>query len=230
MARTIIVCGYGPGISEAVARRFGAAGFQVALISRTPERVQAGASALQAAGIAAKGFACDLADTAAVKAMIAEVQAAFGPITVLHWNAYSHAAGDLTTCDIGELRAAFDLTTNNLVVAVQQSLPDLRGQADAAILVTGGGLAFYDPKIDAMAVDWNAMGLALGKAAQHKLVGVLHHKLAGEGIYVGEVVVLGIVKGTAFDRGNGTLDASEIAERFWKSFQERSPSTVSFPG
>ena len=63
-----------------------------------------------------------------------------------------------------------------------------------------------------MAVQWNAMGTALGKAAQHKLVGLLAAKLSADGIYVGEVVVLGMVKGTRFDSGNATLEASTVAD------------------
>ncbi|HEX7670382.1 MAG TPA: hypothetical protein VF395_12390 [Polyangiaceae bacterium] len=34
MAKTIVVCGYGPGISSAVAEKFGAEGFSVALAAR----------------------------------------------------------------------------------------------------------------------------------------------------------------------------------------------------
>jgi hypothetical protein len=81
-----------------------------------------------------------------------------------------------------------------------------------------------------MAVQWNAMGVAVSKAAQHKLVGLLHQKLKGEGVYVGEVVVLGQVKGTAFDSGQATLDPSDIADRFWQIYQGRTEIYVNFPG
>ena len=42
MAKTMIVCGYGPGISNAVAQRFGAEGFSVALIGRSADKLAAG--------------------------------------------------------------------------------------------------------------------------------------------------------------------------------------------
>lgn len=230
MSRTIVVCGHGPGISDAVARKFGAEGFQVALVARNGDRVVEGARALAATGITAKGFACDLSDTAAVRQLFTDVRAALGPVTVIHWNAYGSGAGDLTACEIGELRTLFDLAVNNLVMATQQALPDMKAQSDAAILVTGGGLSFYDAKIDAMAVTWGAMGLALTKAAQHKLVGLLHERLAADGVYVGEVVVLGSVKGTAFDHGQATLEPSAIATRFWEIYGERKQSTVNVAG
>jgi hypothetical protein len=77
-----------------------------------------------------------------------------------------------------------------------------------------------------MAVSWSAMGLAIGKAAQQKTVRLLHQRLAAEGVYVGEIIVLAPVKGTAFDRGNATLEASTIADRFFEMSERRDQTTV----
>lgn len=228
MAHTIIVCGHGPGISDAVARKFGKEGFSVALVARNAQRLGAAAAALEQAGIQARAFPCDLAQQDAVRAMVREVRASLGPISVLHWNAYTGGAGDFTTSPPEELRAVIDVSVLGLISAVQEALPDLK-QERGAVLVTGGGLSFYEPRVDMMAVQWGAMGLAVGKAAQHKTVGLLHHKLSPEGVYVGEVVVLGMVKGTAFDFGNATLEASSIADRFWELSQTRTQATVNFP-
>ncbi|MDB4928726.1 MAG: Short-chain dehydrogenase/reductase, partial [Myxococcaceae bacterium] len=185
----------------------------------------AAAAALAADGVDARAFPCDLADPAAVAALVREVRAALGPIAVVHWNAYGGGAGDLTTSRPEELRAALDVSVHGLLAAVQESLADLKA-GRGAVLVTGGGLAFYDPKVDAMAVQWGAMGLAVAKAAQHKAVGLLHEKLKGDGVYVGEVVVLGAVKGTAFDGGHATLEASTVADRFWDLHQRRAEASV----
>jgi short-subunit dehydrogenase len=225
MNRTIVVCGHGPGISDAVARRFGKEGFSVALVARSAERLKASAEALSAAGITAKAFPCNLADPQAVRSLIREVRTALGPVAVIHWNAYTGGAGDLTASPVEELNGPLGVSVLGLVASVQEALPDLK-QEKGAVLVTGGGLAFYDPKVDAMAVSWNAMGLAVGKAAQHKTVGLLHQKLAGEGVYVGEVVVLAPVKGTPFDPGNATLETSAIAEKFWELHQGRKEASV----
>jgi hypothetical protein len=111
----------------------------------------------------------------------------------------------------------------SLVTAVQLALPDMRGSKDRpAILITGGGFALYDPQMDQAAAKFGSMGLAITKAAQHKLTGVLHYKLKDEGIYVGEVLVLGAVKGTAHDRGNATIEPSAVAQRFWEIYGARS--------
>jgi NAD(P)-dependent dehydrogenase (short-subunit alcohol dehydrogenase family) len=226
MTRTIIVCGHGPGISDAVARRFGREGFNVAIVARSAERLSRAAAALAETGITAKAFPCDLGDPDAVRAMVQEVKGSLGPVAVLHWNAYHGAAGDLVAAPTSELRTVFDVAVTGMVAAVQAALPDLKS-AKGAVLVTGGGFAFYDPNVDAMGVQFGAMGLSIAKAAQHKAVGLLKLRLADEGVFVGEVMVLGMVKGTAFDAGNATLDASTIAEKFWELQRDRAQASIS---
>ncbi len=220
MAETIVICGYGTGISDAVARRFAKEGYRVAIVARNAERLNGAAQKLAAEKIDVKAFACDVGDVDAVKKLLADVRASLGPIKVLHWNAYSGGAGDLKTAGADELRAVLNVTVHGLIAAVQAVLPDLKAQ-QGALLVTGGGFAFYDPAVDAAATQWGAQGLAIGKAAQHKTVGLLSKSLHAEGVYVGEVVVTGLVKGTAFDSGNATLEASTIADKFWELYRAR---------
>lgn len=220
MKKTIVVCGHGPGISDAVARKFGAEGYAVALVARNAERLAAAVKSLAEAGIEAKAFPADLAVPAQVKGAIQSARA-LGPVHVVHYNAYAGGAGDLSSADPLELRGPLDVGVVGLVAAVQAALPDLT-ETKGALLVTGGGLSTYDAKIDAMAVDWRAMGLAVSKAAQHKTVGLFAAQLGRLGIYVGEVTVLGAVKGTAFDpQGKSSLEASRIADKFWEQFQKR---------
>ena len=228
MSKTIVVCGHGPGISDAVARKFGQNGFQVALVARSADKLQAAAARLAGEGIQAKAFPCDLGDPSRVKQLFADVAGALGPTTVLHWNAYVGAAGDLLSAKPEELRTVLSVAVDGLVAAVQAAVPQMKGQSDAAVLVTGGGFSKYDDNVDKMGVEWGAMGLSVAKAAQHKLTRLLHQRLGKEGIYVGEVTVLGMVKGTAFDSGNATLEPSAIADAFWKLHQDRAPLAVPF--
>jgi NADP-dependent 3-hydroxy acid dehydrogenase YdfG len=229
MNGTIVVCGHGPGISDAVARRFGASGASVALVARDAQRLADAAQKLTGAGVKALAFPCDVADPAAVTRMIGDVRASLGPIATLHWNAYSGIAGDLLSASPAELRGNLDVSVTGLLAAVQAALPDLKS-SKGAVLVTGGGFCFYDANVDSAAVQAKAMGLAVAKAAQHKLVGLLSKRLEREGIYVGEVVVLGLVKGTAFDQGNATLDPHAIAARFWELHGKRDETSVKFTG
>ena len=231
MTKTILVCGHGPGISAGVARKFGKEGYRVALVARSADKLAAECRALGHEGISAKAFPCDLADPAAVAHLIDDVREQFGPVHTLHWNAYSGGAGDITTANVASLRRTFDIGVTSAVIAVQRALPDLKSEG-GAVLITGGGFAFYSDQVDKMIAEWQTMDVAMVKAAQHKLTGVLHQKLAADGIFVGTVVVLGIVRGTAFDRakdGSG-LDPDAIGEAFWKLATERNAVSVNFSG
>jgi NAD(P)-dependent dehydrogenase (short-subunit alcohol dehydrogenase family) len=221
MAKTMIVCGYGPGISNAVAERFGAEGFSVALVGRSADKLAAGVKALEAKGVKAAAVTGDFGDPASAREAVKKARAALGPVTVLQWSAYDGGAGDLTTADAAAIRRALDVGITGLLATVQEALPDLRKEKDAAVLVTNGGLGYVDPKVDAVGVRWNAMGLSLVNAAKHKLVGLLSQKLAPDKIFVGQVMVLGSVKGGAFDDGHATVDAAAVAGKFWDLYKAR---------
>jgi NAD(P)-dependent dehydrogenase (short-subunit alcohol dehydrogenase family) len=218
---TIIVCGHGPGVSDAVARRFGREGHSVAIAARNAGRLSEAVKALADQGIKAQAFPCDLGNLESVRKLVRDARSALGPIGIVHWNAYAMGAGDLTTAKLDELRSILDVSLFGLIAAVQEGLADLKAQK-GSVLVTGGGLGLHDPRVDAMAVQWGAMGLAIGKAAQQKTVGLLHQRLKGEGVYVGQVTILGTVKGTAWDSGNATLEGASIADKFWDLHTARS--------
>ncbi len=220
MSKTIVVCGYGPGISTAVAERFGAEGFQVALVARRADNLAAGVAALEAKGVRAAAFPANLADPESARAVIGKVHETLGPITVLQWTAYDGGAGDMLTADEAAVRGVLDIAVTSLLAAVKAALPDLRREKDAAVLVTNGGLGMFDSSMDAAAAG-GAMGLGVANAAKHKLVGVLAQKLKPENVFVGEVMVFGLVKGTAFDGGTATIDARTIAEKFWDLYRSR---------
>jgi NAD(P)-dependent dehydrogenase (short-subunit alcohol dehydrogenase family) len=222
MGKTILVVGFGPGISTAVAEKFGSAGFSVALVARNQERLDAGVNTLKAKGIAAAAFPADASDPAAIRPVIGKARAALGPITVVHWNAYGGAeAGDLLTADDAAVRSVFDVAVVGLLAAVREALPDLKGSNQGAVLITNGAFGEINPQVDEYAVSVKAMGLALANAAKHKLVGLLAQRLKGDGVYVGEVMVAGTIKGTLWDNGSANLDGSTIANKFWELYQAR---------
>jgi short-subunit dehydrogenase len=222
MKKTLVIVGFGPGISSAVANKFGSSGFSVALVARHEEKLAAGVKALKAKGIDAAAFPADAGDPTAIRAAVAKARTALGPVTVLHWNAYGGAAaGDLTTADSASVRGIFDAAIVGLVAAVQEALPDLKASKEGAVLITNGAFGEINPQIDEYAVSARAMGLGVANAAKHKLAGLLAARLKAEGVYVGEVMVAGTVKGTAWDSGNATLDAATIAAKFWELYQAR---------
>jgi NADP-dependent 3-hydroxy acid dehydrogenase YdfG len=228
MQKTIIICGYGPGISDAVANKFAGEGFQVALVTRSADKLDKARGALQARGVKAAAFPTDLSDPHAAKGLVKRVNDQLGPVTAIHWNAYAHLAGDLMTTDATVLRTVFEVSVTGLVLTVQEALAELEA-AKGAVLVTNGGLALFDPKIDAEAVHWSAMGLAIACAAKHKLAGLLREKLRADGITLGEVLVCALVKGGAFDTGSATIEPRTVADRFWGIYSDHESRSVTVP-
>lgn len=226
MAKTIIVVGYGVGISAAVAEKFGKEGFQVALVARTKDKLETAVKELSTKGIKAAAFPSDVSDLAAVKALVGNVKETLGPVTAIHWNAYAGGPGDLLKIAPAEVTSAIGVATSSLVAAIQAALPDLKADKEAAVLVTNGGFGLFDPNVDAYAAKIHAGPLAIANSAKHKLVGILHQQLKDEGVYVADVVVTGSIKGTAWDDGTATLEASTVASTFWELYKDRTASTA----
>ncbi|KXS10613.1 NAD(P)-binding protein [Gonapodya prolifera JEL478] len=201
----IVIAGYGSGISQSVARKWGKQGYKVALVSRTKAKVDAGATTLAKEGIDAKGFAADLADAAAVKAVLAEVKTAFGgaaKVKIIHWNATQGVAKGLLQDAVADtLSKDFAFSVNNILVAVNAVLPDLE-ITKGAILVTGGAMALESQELIDATITYNASNVAIAKAAQRKTVFLLNASLAPKGIYAGQVTVSGVIKGSEWDTGS----------------------------
>lgn len=225
MSKVIVVVGFGPGISNAVAQKFGAEGYKVALVARNKQRLDAGVSALREKGVEAAAFVADASDAASITGAIEAARKALGPIAAVQWNAYGTGAGDLLTASTEELKGVFDIAVVGLTAAVQAALPDLQA-TKGSVLVTNGGFGFNDRSVDETVVGWNVMGLGLANAAKRKLVGMLSVKLGALGVYVGEVIVTGLVKGTAFDDGNATIEPATVADAFWKLQAERKETST----
>lgn len=223
MSRTIVIVGFGPGVSTAVAERFGMDGFSVALVARTEAKLVAGVDLLRAKGITAAAFPADASDPDAVRKAIAKARTDLGQIGVVHWNAFSgQASGDLLAIDPASAKGVFDVAIVGLLAAVQEALPDLKSSPEGAVLVTNGAYGDLNPMIDGFAVAMKAEGVALGNAAKAKLVGLLAARLKQEGVYVGEVTIAGVVKGTGPESpGVPTIESTAIAEAFWRLYKGR---------
>jgi len=73
-ARIVVVSGASAGIGRAVARRFGAAGWCVALIARGTDGLEAARDEIERAGGEAMAIQADVADDDAVEAAAGRVE------------------------------------------------------------------------------------------------------------------------------------------------------------
>ena len=82
--RTAVVTGSTRGIGRAIAEAFAAAGARVAIVSRDLSRAEDAAAAISPN---ARGFACDVADSASITELVEAVEREFGTIDILVNNA-----------------------------------------------------------------------------------------------------------------------------------------------
>ena len=82
-----LITGVGPGTGIALAEKFAEEGYKVAMLARTVSRLSGIEDDLTSRGLVAKGYACDVSDLDQLEAVVQQVQADFGKISVLIHNA-----------------------------------------------------------------------------------------------------------------------------------------------
>jgi short-subunit dehydrogenase len=138
--RRVLITGASRGIGEALARRFAAAGAEVALLARSAEALRALADEL-----GGSAHPADLADPAAVAGLVERVERDGGPVDILVNNAALDGGGYFPDLDAGEIGDVFQV---NLVSAVQlcrQVLPGMldRGRGRIVNISSMAGIAAF---------------------------------------------------------------------------------------
>ena len=82
MSRIVVITGAGAGVGRATATEFARQGYDVALLSRDPDRLEHAAAELRRFGVRALPIPTDVADAAAVEAAADRTEAELGPIDV----------------------------------------------------------------------------------------------------------------------------------------------------
>ena len=167
-----VVLGAGPGLGLATARRFGREGYDVVLVGRTAEQMAPLAGTLSSEGVTAEPEGVDLADEAAVRALVGDIGSRHGRIDVLHFNPSAWREADVLHLTPGELFEDLALGVAPLLPAVQAAI-DLMPQG-SRVLVTGSMAA--DKPSPA------APSLGVQKAAVRNLVTSLDATLSDRGV------------------------------------------------
>ncbi|MEV4163639.1 SDR family NAD(P)-dependent oxidoreductase [Nonomuraea dietziae] len=191
-----VVIGAGPGIGQAVARRFARESMPVTLIARRAGTLKGA----EPGGVPVLTLTADSTDEVALRAALDRASGEFGlPDVVVYNAAIIQADGP------GELpaRAHLDAWAVNVVGALTAAAhvaPAMARRGSGSILITGG---MPQPKAA-------YVSLSLGKAGVRTLVSLLDQEYGAAGVHVAGVTVAGAVApGTAFD-------PDDIAEHYWR--------------
>jgi short-subunit dehydrogenase len=211
MPKSLIIIGYGPGISMALATRFGAEGYTLGLISRT--RPESLLTQLAEAGITAHFEVADASNIPALQQALQRLSAKLGGVGTLVYNAAALKAADILQLSPEELVQDFGVNVAAALGSVQALLADLK-KTSGAVLFTGGGFATHpDPQYGS---------LSIGKAGLRNLAFQLHQQLRPAGVYVGLLTIRQHVSSH-----DPVYSPAALAEHFWQMAQERTaPETT----
>jgi NAD(P)-dependent dehydrogenase (short-subunit alcohol dehydrogenase family) len=209
---SVLVAGVGAakGLGAAIARRFAAGGYPVALAGRSADKLEPVVAALNAAGAKAVGVVGDVANAADVSRFIAAAQS-LGPLAA----AVHNAGGNRPAL------GGFHLG--------QAAVP--------ALLASGGGSLIFTGASGSLRGKANFAPFAAAKAALRALAQSIAREYGPQGVHVGHVVIDGGIEGERLlslrpqlldERGpDGMLNIDAIAEAYWTlHHQHRSAWTL----
>ncbi|MEO7072661.1 MAG: SDR family NAD(P)-dependent oxidoreductase [Rhodanobacter sp.] len=175
------VVGVGPGNGAAIARRFAAAGYVVALLARSSSFTDALAGELEGA----VAFACDVTSEVDVTSTFARISADLGPVQTLVYNAGSGVWGDVEAITAAGFESTWRVNALGMLLTAQQVIPAMKAAGKGNIIVIGatasrrGGV--------------RSAAFAPAKAAQRSLAQSMARSLWPAGIHVAMVIIDGVV-------------------------------------
>jgi len=175
------VLGVGPGNGAALARRFARGGYDIALLSRSQDKLDHFAGQIEGA----RTFACDARDPESVRAAFETLQQQMGPVGVLCFNAGGGSWATPEDVSTRDMEDAFRVNAVGLVAAMQAVLPGMMRSGGGAIMITGATASLRGgPKTTAFAA---------AKAAQRSVAQSMARALGPKGIHVALFIIDGVI-------------------------------------
>jgi NAD(P)-dependent dehydrogenase (short-subunit alcohol dehydrogenase family) len=182
MAQPIcVVTGVGPGTGSALARRFAAGGYRVAMIARDAERL----ARLEREIPGSKPYACDVSDATQVEATADRIERELGRPGVLVHNAVGGAFGTFLDIDPAVLNRNFQVNTMGLLYLARRFAPAMVAAGRGTIIVTGNTSALRGRA--------GFAGFAPSKAAQRILAEAMARDLGPKGVHVAYIVIDAVI-------------------------------------
>lgn len=207
MQKSILIIGAGTGLSLGVAQKFGEQGYKVGLISRNADNLEKLSQELKAKNIDCFYTTADVKNATELQQAITDLRSILGEINTLFYNAAHLKMQNILDETPETLTDDFMINVVGAQQAFKLLYPDLQKQK-GAMLIAGGGLAFY-PSPD-------LGSLAIGKAAIRNLALQLNTIGKEKGIYVGILNITGRIEPESLKHSPEIL-----AEKFWKLNSDR---------
>ncbi len=150
MSEIVVITGAGAGVGRATVRAFAKAGYDVGLIGRDLERLEAAAAEVRAAGRRACVAPADVADAHAVDAAADKIEHDLGPITVWVNNAMATVFAPVSDTTPEEIKRGTEVTYFGTVHGTMAALRHMRPRKHGAIINVGSALAYRSVPLQAV--------------------------------------------------------------------------------
>jgi NAD(P)-dependent dehydrogenase (short-subunit alcohol dehydrogenase family) len=176
-----VVVGVGPGNGAALARRFHAEGYAVALLARSSDLTAELAKDLTGS----RAYACDVGDEASVDRTFSAIAAEMGLVEVLIYNAGSGVWGTIEDVSAKDFEQSWRVNTLGAFLTSKRVVGPMK-KAGRGSIVFIGATASRRGNVKTAA-------FAPAKAAQRSLAESMARALWPAGIHVAVVIVDGVV-------------------------------------
>jgi len=129
-----LITGASSGIGKASALAFAKMGVDLALVSRSLDKLEAVASAARQTGVDAKTYAVDLSQISTVSEKIAAIAADLGAVDILVNNAGMGYTGALSDTSLSDWQKVMDLNLTSVFGCILAVLPTMRDRGGGTII------------------------------------------------------------------------------------------------
>lgn len=190
--RAALVVGVGPALGAAVCRALAADGCAVAGVGRSlgPDAALAQELAGEIAGF--RAFAADAADLAAMRAVVAQVEAELGPLEALVYNAARFKFAPFEETSPEEFEAVWRVNCLGAMTSAQAVLPAMAARGRGAAVFTGATASIRGGA--------NFAAFSASKFALRGLVQSLSRTYWPKGVHVAHALIDGRIGGAEASR------------------------------
>ena len=176
-----VIAGVGPGNGRALAQKFAAEGYAVAMLARTEERLTSYAEQIPGA----HAYPCDVTSAESVDATFEKLRKDLGRVRVLIHNAAAGRFTGFMETTPDALDQSFRINVLSLLLCGQKVVPDMLREGGGSILVMGATASLRGGA--------SSVGLAPSKAAQRVMAQSMSRNLGPRGIHVACLVIDGVI-------------------------------------
>jgi NADP-dependent 3-hydroxy acid dehydrogenase YdfG len=181
MADVALVTGVGPGTGKSIVERFAAAGYTVAMLARSADRL----AHIESATPNTHAFVCDVANDAGLAETLSAVRESLGAPNIVIHNAVGAERGTYAEVDPQNMRRAFEINTMALLSLAKELIPDMEASGGGALICTGNTSAYRGRARFA--------GFAPTKAAQRILLESIAREAGPKGVHAAYVAIDAVI-------------------------------------